>query len=136
MEICNLKDEVKVLGVRVKTFPLGIGDAFEKLIKVLPEGLDRSYYGIAYMTEDGEIVYKAAAEERYEGEAEKYSCEEYTIEKGNYLMEVVRDWRKKTDCIKDVFHEMMQDNRFDNTKPCIEWYKNDDEMVCMIKSKV
>jgi hypothetical protein len=26
----------------------------------------------------------------------------------------------------------MQDNRT-NGSPCIEWYKNDDEMLCMIK---
>ena len=49
-------------------------------------------------------------------------------------MVLVRDWRKKTGCIKDVFHEMMQDNRFDGSKPCIEWYKNDEEMLCMLKT--
>ena len=27
----------------------------------------------------------------------------------------------------------MQDERFDKTTPCVEWYKNDDEMVCMLK---
>jgi hypothetical protein len=32
-----------------------------------------------------------------------------------------------------VFHEIMRDGRVDKTKPCVEWYKNDDEMMCMIK---
>ena len=34
---------------------------------------------------------------------------------------------------KDVFHEIMQDERADHTKPAVEWYKNDDDMLCMVK---
>lgn len=134
MEIYNLPDDIKVFGMQVKSFPAGIGEAFEALVKIISEGFNRSFFGISHMTEKGEIIYVAAAEESFEGEAEKYNCHRYLIEKGEYLVEVVRDWRKKTDCIKDVFHDMMQDSRFDNTKPCIEWYKNDDEMLCMLKA--
>ena len=41
---------------------------------------------------------------------------------------------KKTDSIKDVFGEMMKDSRVDKTKWAVEWYKNDDEMMCMLKT--
>ena len=135
MEIFNLANDVKLFGIEVKTFPSGIGEAFETLAKKISDGYDRSYYGISQIINEA-IIYKAAAEEKYEDEAEKYHCERFIIEKGEYLMVAINDWRKKTDCIKDIFHEMMQDNRFDNTKPCIEWYKDDNEMLCMIKSKV
>ena len=121
--------------MQVKDFPAGVGEAFEALVKMISEGFNRSFFGISRITEKGQVIYIAAAEESFEGEAKKYNCDRYVIEKGEYLMVLVRDWRKKTGCIKDVFHEMMQDNRFDNTKPCIEWYKNDDEMLCMIKVK-
>jgi hypothetical protein len=53
--------------------------------------------------------------------------------KGEYLMETVYDWYKKTDSLKDVFHILMQHSRVDKTKPCVEWYKNNDEMMCMVK---
>ena len=86
------------------------------------------------MDKDGQMIYKAAALEKYEGEAEKYNCERYTIEKGEYLTVTLHDWRKKTDCIKDVFHEIIQDSRVDKTKPAVEWYKNDDEMMCMVQT--
>jgi hypothetical protein len=32
-------------------------------------GFNRSYYGISYINDDGKIIYKAAAEEKYNGEA-------------------------------------------------------------------
>ena len=118
----------------VKNFPGGIGEAFESLIKMVPDGFERPYYGISYMDKDGQMIYKAAALEKYEGEAEKYNCERYTIEKGEYLTVAVYDWRKKTDCIKDVFHEIIQDSRVDKTKPAVEWYKNDHEMMCMVQT--
>lgn len=96
---------------------------------------DRSYYGISEMTEKG-FSYKAAAEEKYEGEAEKYTCEKYIISKGEYLSVTLKDWRKKVDSIKETFQELCQNNGVDKTKPCVEWYKNDDEMLCMVKSKM
>jgi len=133
MEKYNLPGDIKVFGMQVKTFPEGIGEAFETLVNIISNGYDRSYYGISYMTKEGVIIYIAAAEEKYEGEAEKYHCERYIIERGEYLTVRIRDWRRKTDCIKDVFHEMMQDSRIEKTSTCLEWYKDDDEMLCMIK---
>ena len=111
MEKYNLQNDMKVFGVQVKTFPNGIGEAFDALVKMLPGGFDRSYYGISYMSNDGAMVYIAAAIEKEEGEAEKYNCERYTIEKGEYLAITVNDWRSKTDCIKDVFYVLIKPGR-------------------------
>jgi len=77
----------------------------------------------------------ATAEEKYLGEAEKYNCDRYIIEKGEYLAVTIIDWLKKTDCIKDVFQDMMEDDRADNTKPVVEWYKTETEMLCLVKMK-
>ena len=134
MEKYILTDDLRVFGVQVESFPNGIGEAFDSLIKMLPGGFNRSFYGISYM-KDGAMVYIAAAEEKDKGEAQKYNCERYTVEKGEYLTETLKDWRKKTDCIGDMFHRMMRDSHVDKTKPCVEWYKNDDEMLCMVRSK-
>ena len=133
MEKYDLKNDIKVFGTHVKTFPLGIGDAFDALFKMLPDGMQRNYYGISYITDSGEIYYLAGTEEKYTGEAGKYNCETIMIDKGEYLTETVHDWRKNTECIKDVFYQLMQNNEADKSKPCVEWYKTDDEMLCMIK---
>ncbi len=134
MEKINLDEAIKVFGVQVKTFPLGIGDAFESLIKMIPGGFSRPYFGISYMDQNGTIIYYATAAEKEEGEAEKYQCNRYVIESGEYVSVTVNQWRDKTDCIKDVFHAIMKDDSVDDTKPAVEWYKNDDEMLCMIKT--
>jgi hypothetical protein len=134
METYNISRELKVLGFRVKTFPLGIGEAFEELMKKLPPGDNRSYYGISYCV-GKEVFYNATAEETIEGEGAKYGYETFTIEKGEYITEAIDNWQQKTHSIKDVFAGMMKDERIDHSKPviCVEWYKNMNEMLCMIK---
>jgi hypothetical protein len=134
MKIYNLENDVKVIGVEVKNFPEGIGDAFDKIVNMISGEFDRSYYGISEMTEKG-FIYKAAAEEKYEDEGKKYDCQRYTIEKGEYVMISIKDWRKKIDSIKYVFQELLLHSHIDKTQPCVEWYKNDDEMLCMVKIK-
>ena len=129
------ENDVKVFGVEVKTFPAGIGEAFDELIQATGDGASaRAYYGVSSMNEEGKIIYKAVAEEKYEDEAKKYNYAQSTIEKGEYLFTPVKNWRTKTHCIKDVFHEMIKDERVNKMKPCVEWYKNDDEMLCMVKA--
>jgi hypothetical protein len=132
MEKFNLQNDVKIFGVQVKTFPSGVGEAFESLIKMLPKGDQRSYYGIAEF-KNGSMHYYATSEETFPGEGEKYNCDSLTIEKGEYLAEALHGWQTKTDCIKDVFHEILKDERVDHTKPAVEWYKNDEEMFCMVR---
>lgn len=132
MEKFSFPTDIKAFGVRVKNFPYGIKEAFDKLTEMLPAGDDRPYYGISECTNEG-IIYKAAALQTFEGEAEKYGFETYTIEKGEYLAVTVMDWREKTSSIKNVFEDMFKDGRSDRTKPCIEIYKNGNEMACMVK---
>ncbi len=128
----TLADDIKVFGVQVKTFPLGIGDAFAELTKSLVPADERRYYGISQCTKDG-VVYIAAAEEAYKGEGKKYGYESFIVERGEYLTQTVFNWRAKTNSIRYVFEEMFRDERADGSKPCIELYKNEDEMMCMVK---
>ena len=133
MEKFNLPRHLKVFGVQVRTFPAGVGDAFKSLMGMFPKGDSRSYYGISEFAKDGSIVYYATAEETYEGEAEKYNCNVYVVKKGEYLSVTVSDWMVKTDSIKDVFENLMKDVRVDKTNPCMEWYKTENEMLCMMR---
>jgi predicted transcriptional regulator YdeE len=133
MEILIIDSDQPVFGRRVAGFPLGIGAAFEQLMQMVPGGDKRSCYGISSMDEKGGIVYLAAIAGQEPDEAEKYQCERYTIHKGEYLAVTVLDWLQKTHCINNVFHEMMQDDRFARDTPCVEWYKNDKEMICLLQ---
>ncbi len=135
MEKYNLTRDITVFGRQVQTFPSGIGEAFDELIKKTGDRAgERPYYGISEF-KDGKMAYYAAAEEKVEGEAEKYNYEKLKIERGEYLTSTVIEWQQKTDCIKDVFYEIIQDPRANKTKPAIEWYKSDNEMMCLVKMK-
>ena len=103
MENITLPHDLKVFGVHVRTFPNGIGEAFDALISRMPPGDSRSYYGISEMGNEGGILYYAAAEEKYDGEAKTYNSDIYIVKQGEYFSVTVNNWRKKTDSIKDVF---------------------------------
>lgn len=132
MEKYTLTHSVNVFGFRVETFPQGIGEAFAGLMNKIDDGINRSYYGISKFDSNGNIIYYADAEEKIAGEAEKYGHQRQTIPAGNYLAVKIENWRNNLECIKDVFHNMMQDKRVDTTMPCIEWYKTNDEMLCLM----
>jgi hypothetical protein len=135
MEKLTFENDVKVFGIEVKTFPLGISEAFDELIEKTGDCAgERNYFGVSYIS-NGKMIYKAVAAEKSDGEAKQFNYEEGMIEKGEYIFEVLKDWQTKTDCIKDVFRKMMNDERIDKTKPAVEWYKNNDEMLCMVKAK-
>lgn len=132
MEMFRVDKEINVFGFEVKTFPKGIGEAFDALVSKIPGGFSRDYYGIGF--QDGmRIIYLATALELEYGEAEKYQCNRYTIEKGDYAVQVVWDWRKKTDSIKGVFDNMFSSANGTLEGPCIEWYKDNNEMLCMVR---
>lgn len=133
METIQLRNDITVFGFEVKTFPNGIGDAFDRLVNKVPEGFGRDYYGISFRDSENKMVYLATALEKEHGEAEKYQCDRYTIKKGDYATETVRDWRKKTDLIKYVFERLFNSIQGTPTGPCIEWYKDNKEMLCMVR---
>jgi hypothetical protein len=133
MEKILLSDDLHLFGNRVSTFPIGIKEGFDALIAILPEGLARSYYGISWM-EDDEVIYYTMAAEKHPGESRHYTFEtKIIIGKGEYLAVTIHNWMNKLDTIKDAFESLMKDNRVAENKPCVEWYKSDDEMVCMMK---
>jgi hypothetical protein len=132
MEEISLANPIDLVAKQVKTFPLGIEQAFDNLASTLPNGMSRAYYGISWM-EDGKVIYYAAAEQNGKAEHQEFALEPWTIESGKYIAVTVLDWHKKIDSIKDVFHNLMEDTRTDKTKPYVEWYKSDDEMICMMK---
>ncbi len=133
MQTLTIGTDLQVFGTWVSSFPSGVGEAFERLMRIVPGADKRSCYGISSMNENGAVMYFAAIEEQEPGEAEKYQYERRTVCKGGYLAVTVLDWQQKTHSVKDVFHNMMQDERFAHDTPCVEWYKNDREMVCLLQ---
>ena len=134
MKDYQIRSNINVMGAIVKTFPMGIGEAFENLLKKIPGGFSRNYFGIGEC-KDGKIIYIAGAEEKSPSEANELGLDHFVIEKGNYLAEEVLDWRTKTNCIKDVFEQMYKNERADRSAPSIELYLDDKRMLCLVRVK-
>ena len=131
MEVYTLKNDLKTFCVTAKSFPYEIRQAFGTLISLLPSVNDRTFFGVSYQNHDGDMIYKAAVLESYDGEAEKLCCEKFTIEKGEYLTETLRNWKKDETLIGATFRKFA-DSNYHATFPCVEWYRGDDVM-CMVK---
>jgi hypothetical protein len=129
-----ITNDITVFGKEVSAFPNGIGESFEHLMKTLPDGHARSYYGISYM-KGKSIIYFAMAEEKFPGEAKQFSFPEMVIQKGNYLAITLYGWMPKTHLIKNQFEMLMQHPAANSETPAIEWYKNDSEMMCLLRKK-
>lgn len=131
MEKYNLRNDVKVFCTTARSFPDGIQEAFMKIEQLLP-GDNRTFYGISYKNTEGEIVFKAAISENFEGESKRYDFETFIIPKGEYLAETI-NWRENPEMIAKTFQQLLADPRLDKNFPRVEWYKNNDEVVCMVR---
>lgn len=134
MELYHQSENITVSGILVKDFPEKIKEAFDSLFNNL--GAERDYFGISWMDENGKVVYYAMAREAFAGEGRLYGYELFTIEKGSYKTEMIRNWMSKTGSIKDVLHNLMGNNSPGAGNPCIEWYRSDEEMLCMVKADI
>jgi hypothetical protein len=131
----NLIEEIKVLCVTAKSFPDGIIEAYETIEKLGPEMCDRTFFGISSPDISGKIIYKAAVTQMSEREAEKYGLETFIIPKGEYLIETLFNWMDNTAVFAATFQKLLKDPRLDTSFPCLEWYKSNDEVMCMVKLK-
>ena len=135
MQVYNVEKDTKLFCIPATSFPNGVKAAFDKLYEMLAPSNERPFYGISYFDDKGRIVYKAAVEESFDGEAERYGCETFVVTKGEYIAKTINDWEKNMHKIGGIFENMLKDPRADTTYPCVELYKNDRELVCMMRIK-
>jgi hypothetical protein len=134
MDEISLPHEIEVFGHSVPTFPNGIDHAFQALIDEVKGGFSRSFFGICTMIEN-KMVYYAMAEVKHPDERTDSNFIHLKIEKGNYITTEVKDWRSRTSTLNEVFLELLQHPDAEKHKPSVEWYKNEHEMLCMIKKR-
>ena len=134
METTTLDHDIKVFYITAKSFPDGIMEAHRKLHSLVPFSQSRKYFGIS-RPEHGQIVYRAATEERNPGEAEKYDCDTLTLKKGNYLSTTIHDYMNDLTSIWKTFEQILSDPRIDPEGYCVEWYLSQKDVKCMVRLK-
>ena len=133
MEKYLVDRDVTVFCVQVESFPLGIMDAYQKLHALLPTSELRNFYGVSNVNSKKVIIYKAAVEELYEREAQKYSCETYTIRMGEYIGMGITDFRKTPQSISKAFEKVLANPNINPHGACIEQYLNDTDVKCIVR---
>src|SRR5437870_5327858 len=106
MEDIKLDEDIKVFAVTASSFPEGVMEAHTKLHSIVPFSSARRYYGLS-RPENGQIVYKAAAETLEQDEAEKINLESMVIKRGNYISITIEDFMKDIQSIGRAFKEIL-----------------------------
>lgn len=119
MEEMTLENDIKVFYITAKSFPDGITEAHKNLRELVPFSADRAYFGIS-RPENGTIVYKAAAEEINQGEAEKLNCDTLDIKSGKYICLTINDFMKDIQGIDRSFKKLLSHSALDPNGYCIE----------------
>ncbi len=132
MENFNLEYDLKVFYVTATSFPAGVQQAFEDLRELLPSAKNRILYGIS-RPEQGKIVYRAAVAENYQGEGEQYHCPTLILPKGNYIAQPIHNWPQNISEVTPTFQNLLQRPGLDPEGYCVEWYKDNSELVCMVR---
>jgi len=133
METFELKEDIKIICNQAKTFPEGIKEAFDTLQQSLPDCEKRTWYGLSSPNEKGVVIYKAAVTELTDEEAEKFGFKPFTITKGIYISKTISDWMKNPQVIGDTFMELLEHPDIAPDGYCLEWYKNDTDVQCMVR---
>jgi hypothetical protein len=135
METLIVEADIKVLCVTAKSFPDGIKEAFDKLHACVPQNRRGRLFGISRPNGKGEIIYKAAMEELYEGDAQKYECELCVIKSGKYIYLDRTDYEKDSEGIGKAFQVLVSHPNIDPSGYCLEWYMNERDVRCMVRLK-
>ena len=124
-------NEINVISVKAGTFPEGISEAFCMLESKLPSLRGRKFYGILLSKPEG-IEYGACMVPLNENEITTLNLEPYTIPGGKYCKTIIKDWENKTKDIKKVFNNLAENQRVDNSRPQIEFYKSRKDLILML----
>jgi hypothetical protein len=135
MENFTLDHDIKVLCVTAKSFPEGIMETHQNLHALVPYSNERRYFGMSCPNEKGVIIYKTAAEELYQNEAELFGCETLVIKSGQYITISIKDYVKDLSSIGKAFQILLSQQNLDPDGYCVEWYLKNKEVMCMIRLK-
>jgi hypothetical protein len=132
MEDLILDKDITVFYVTASSFPEGITEAHHRLHKLTAFSGARNYFGIS-RPENGAIVYRAGAEEKFEGEGKKLNCDTLVLKKGKYIFNTIHNYLKDPQQISKTFNKLLKSTDIDPDGYCVEWYINDKDVKCMVR---
>ncbi|CAN5207508.1 hypothetical protein BH09BAC1_BH09BAC1_03740 [soil metagenome] len=131
METFELQNDIKVLFVKAESFPDGILVAYQELEQKLGDVTSRTFYGLSRMEDGCGIAYYACAQQKDASAA--LDLPTIIIDKGTYLTQTISNWRGSEHLIRETFARLIKDPRLMPDSFCVEWYKENGEVMCMVR---
>ncbi len=122
---------ILTMSVPVQVFPEGVKSAFNSLENKLVNKNGRQFFGAVHIN-NNELNYKACLVQNAKDEHLALGLDNYTIPGGKYVTNKLVNWTKNTHLIKEMFNEMEHKYRFDASRPQLEYYKSNRELVLML----
>src|ERR1700712_3430863 len=130
-----IEEAITAIYVKAETFPLGVGGAFKKLHELISEPDKRQLYGISNPENGGGIIYRAAAAEAYPGEGKENGFDTFVIRAGTYISLYLTDWRKDESSVGKAFRQLLSYPGINPKGYCLEIYKGDKDVHCLVSLK-
>ena len=130
-----LSKNIRTFCITADSYPAGIEKAHQQLKALFPDATNRNFYGISCPNKKGEIIYLAAVEESFEGEAEKFNCKTLILKSGTYISGFLPDYEREIQNVSATFSILLKDPRIDPKGYCVEVYVGEKDMRCMVRLK-
>ena len=135
MESYVFDNDITVYCLTAKSFPDGLAEIYNQLHALYPPGNGRTYFGISYPDGKGSLVYKAAVSLNETDTTPTAPFKQFTIKKGTYNSEVIRNFMDDVQSIGRTFQQMIKDPNIDPNGYCLEMYLNPTDVRCMVRMK-
>jgi hypothetical protein len=122
-------EPVKVMYVEAEGGLSGIRQSWEKLESKLSSLKGRKFYG-TYNYADK--VYRACVAINSEKEPEALNLATWIIPGGKFLREKIVGWSSRPEIMGETFESMAQERDPDPTRPSIEFYKSQNEVILLL----
>jgi hypothetical protein len=96
-------------------------------------GEKRDCYGLVLKTGKG-MEYRGAFTQLCSNEGLEKQIPVFTIPSGKYYSILIENWNQKLLEIGPTFDQILQSGKVDTMSPCIEYYRTESELICMVKA--
>lgn len=135
IESYTIYHDIHLMVEKAENFGKDIADAFVRLAeKLANNGQKRECYGIVLNDNSG-MSYYAGMTELYAGENKEKSIYLMTIPAGDYRAIKVENWNQNILHIGPTFDQILTSGQVEANAPCIEYYRTETELLCMIRAK-
>ena len=133
MEPYHIDHDIRLCCVPAESFPDGVMAAFQQLMNIFPDQQgQRRLFGVSWPDGKGSMVYKAAVEEKFQGEAERMGMEPFLLKKGEYLSTTVHNFMNDIPSIGNAFRQLVDAPGVHPNTVGVEEYISTTDVRCMV----